>query len=1304
MKRILLALIISLFALPASATVPYWQVISNPLTGDATAYLSGLLKIYPSTTTAAASPAFILDGVTPIFSIRSGADVSTITPTGFHGDGSNLTGVIHSTETAIGDEVTIQKVGVTFSAMASSVTLQGNDYSIAGIAESTGTLTVISSTQGVMIDAIRESTGTLQADLATEVSDRQIAVAAVAVSTGLHEIAISTTGARVEAIAASTGTLTDNLATEVSDRTIADASIAVSTGVNTEAIAALVIQADAIAVSTGTLTIDLATEVSDRGIADAAIAVSTGVNADTIAALEIQADAIAVDTGTLTVNLATEVSDRAIADAAIAVSTGVNTDAISALETQADSIAVDTGTLTVNLASEVSDRAAADAAIAVSTGTNTDAIAALEVSSGATQTQLDLHTVATSTHGATAANTADRIVMRDGSGAFSAGDITAALLGNADTATTTTGNAGTASALAADPSDCTSPQFALGITADGSATCATVPITSTATIVTDLDAVILSTQPLALATAANTADTLVLRDGSGNFTAGTVTAALVGNATTATTATNLAVGAANEIPYQDGAGSTVFIAAPGANVVLIGNSGAPSWSNTPTLTATNITGLPAASVNAGSLGTEVIASSIAVDAVYTDALLGSIPDTKLATIATALKVSNSATTATDANTASAIVARDGSGNFSAGNITAALIGNATTASGVAWTSITVKPGWMQTTNLVATLADADTPAVSGFYQAGTGTNYPTTGTWYNLINVRKSTTGDVHGFQLTMSYYGEALWSRSYYGAGGIFSPWARILQDFDVSSSSTTTIGNPRGLIVNYGIEAATVTVTDGFFGDLTGNAATATTATNLAGDITNSTITFLAAISSPKFYGDGSSITGVPGDNLGNHTATVNLNMSDFKIVHLSTLTINDEDPTGYTLWLSSGINMPNGTIDANIVNASSMTVDAGIYGDVTGSLTGNATTATTSTNLSGGAAGSISYQSAVNTTAMLPIGTAGYVMRVSASNLAEWANTLALSGSSFSVGGSKLVVKAGNVGIGTASPGDKLQVAGSVTVDSTMTVTGNAFSVGGSTLVVKEGGVTIGDGSAKHGLTVNGGISTMFFDGQFNGGSRATLEVDAAAQGILKLMNNPGDDTVQLHTNGVSFLNGGNVGIGITNPANALEVDGNILSSGTVTGTNFIGSGVGLTGLPSGGGGDAVLAATQTWTGQNTFNNQVTVSTGMAVSGQVDLSGPFFVIGTSSFTSTTSTHTFSGWVDIGLTYTTWSGTCNPGATPRKLSCAAGYKVTGGGCYAVPSMPTSGSYPAADLSGWYCSFANNGACSIYAICARVK
>ena len=81
------------------------------------------------------------------------------------------------------------------------------------------------------------------------------------------------------------------------------------------------------------------------------------------------------------------------------------------------------------------------------------------------------------------------------------------------------------------------------------------------------------------------------------------------------------------------------------------------------------------------LGSGVTGSSLtSVGTIGTGVWEGSaIVDTYLATISTAGKVSNSATTATDANTASAIVARDSSGDFSAGTITATLSGNASTA-------------------------------------------------------------------------------------------------------------------------------------------------------------------------------------------------------------------------------------------------------------------------------------------------------------------------------------------------------------------------------------------------------------------------------------------------------------------------------------------------------------------------------------------------------------------------------------------------------------------------------------------------
>lgn len=95
------------------------------------------------------------------------------------------------------------------------------------------------------------------------------------------------------------------------------------------------------------------------------------------------------------------------------------------------------------------------------------------------------------------------------------------------------------------------------------------------------------------ATDANTASKVVARDASGNFSAGTITAALSGNATTSTTATNLAGGVANQIAYQSGAGATTFAAAPSASGQVLGWNGSSfSWvTNTATATtATNIAG------------------------------------------------------------------------------------------------------------------------------------------------------------------------------------------------------------------------------------------------------------------------------------------------------------------------------------------------------------------------------------------------------------------------------------------------------------------------------------------------------------------------------------------------------------------------------------------------------------------------------------------------------------------------------------------------------------------------------------------
>ena len=152
----------------------------------------------------------------------------------------------------------------------------------------------------------------------------------------------------------------------------------------------------------------------------------------------------------------------------------------------------------------------------------------------------------------------------------------------------------------------------------------------------------------------------------------------------------------------------------------------------------------------GGVGTTAgvpIISAGAIDNSKVSAIAG-IVDTKLATISTPGKVANAATTATSANNINTIVLRDGSGDFSAGTITANLTGNAsgsaatvtvasqpaittlsnlttvgTITSGI-WTGTTIdiaNGGTGQTTQQAAVNALA-AGVTSGQYLRGNGTN------------------------------------------------------------------------------------------------------------------------------------------------------------------------------------------------------------------------------------------------------------------------------------------------------------------------------------------------------------------------------------------------------------------------------------------------------------------------------------------------------------------------------------------------------------------------------------------------------
>jgi hypothetical protein len=252
--------------------------------------------------------------------------------------------------------------------------------------------------------------------------------------------------------------------------------------------------------------------------------------------------------------------------------------------------------------------------------------------------------------------------------------VTANLLGNATTATTASGVTANSVALGTDTTGNYVAAGAVsgnGLSGSASSEGATFTVTSNATN-------------------ANTPSTIVYRDASGNFSAGTITASLSGNATTATTATTANSVAANSVALgTDTTGNYVATIATNAGLDGSGTSEGAAVTlslNLNELTTSTTDGDGDYFVVVDTVGTQrkltkanINISGFNNDAGYTTNV-GTITGVTAGSFITGGGTSGTVTInvdATSANTASKVVARDASGNFSAGTITATLSGNAT---------------------------------------------------------------------------------------------------------------------------------------------------------------------------------------------------------------------------------------------------------------------------------------------------------------------------------------------------------------------------------------------------------------------------------------------------------------------------------------------------------------------------------------------------------------------------------------------------------------------------------------------------
>lgn len=271
---------------------------------------------------------------------------------------------------------------------------------------------------------------------------------------------------------------------------------------------------------------------------------------------------------------------------------------------------------------------------------------------------VNVHSAELAANAATSINTASTIVKRDGSGNFSASNITANLSGNV------TGNvSGSAGSFTGALSgDVTGTQGATVVSTVGGKTASDV-----ASATTQVDN----------ATSSNTASTLVERDASGNFSANIITANLSGNATTATSATSATSFTGSLSGDVTGTQSSTSISSTTVTGKLL--TGYSPGTNTP-ISATDsiLLAFEKTQGQINSVGGAAI-SALTGDVSATGpgsvaATVNSVGGSSSSNIHSAELAANAATSL---DTASTIVKRDASGNFSAGTISAALTGNVT---------------------------------------------------------------------------------------------------------------------------------------------------------------------------------------------------------------------------------------------------------------------------------------------------------------------------------------------------------------------------------------------------------------------------------------------------------------------------------------------------------------------------------------------------------------------------------------------------------------------------------------------------
>ncbi len=614
---------------------------------------------------------------------------------------------------------------------------------------------------------------------------------------------------------------------------------------------------------------------------------------------------------------------------------------------------------------------------------------------------------------------------------------------------------------------------------------------------------------------------LTFNPNTGNLTSTTFTGALIGNATTATTVTSLNGGAANQIVYQTAANQSGFIAAPTtASTFLEWNGTAFTWAAATgtggvTSFSAGTTGLTPATATTGAV---VLAGTLAVTnggTGLTTIATGEIPygnGTGPLATSTALSFNGTSTLTVGSPSSSAGTLSSGTGQSLTINGTTFLTlgsGGTTAGTGVNVSLTTGTAAKLSITgptaaNYATSLQPNDIPNVQYVTTAITTGNSATSTLATNIAGgaandivyqTSVGTTGFItpgtNGFVLTM-VSGVPSWASAgsatnatTVGTSNNTTSAATWYPTFvsAASGNNSITVDNA---VLTFVPSTGTLSTTV-FSGALNGNAATSTTATNIAGGSLGS-IPYQSATGTTSMLAPGASTyilqsNGAAAPSWINPATSLTVNNStNTTNIAVTAVTTN---ATFYPIFVSatSG-NLASDVSTGLTYNPSTHSLSTTTF---IGALSGNATTSTTATNIAGGVANQIPYQTGTNTTSFITAPT-------TASTFLEW-NGSAFTWAAATGTGGVTSFSAGTTGLTPATA-----TTGAITLAGTLGVPN-----GGTGLAtVPTGEIPYGNGTSPLTTSVNlsfDGVSTLTIGapsssaGTLGSGAGQSLTVDGA-----------------------------------------------------------------------------------------------------------------------------------------------------------------------------------------------------------------